>query len=186
MALCGTSILSSNYHHGNHLLPINRTKAAAACSISSSYLHKCGAKFPADIGRRTLNVSTLGFLLSFSDQPFSRLLLFSNAMASQVLELNRYTDSSEGFTLLIPSSWTKVILRRSEFKFMHSISSGLYSVYRLLKLHFDLIISAEENMIKHSPITYVGYCINGLINSMLHFLFFIGNLEINWGLMLLI
>ncbi|KAG5608829.1 hypothetical protein H5410_020110 [Solanum commersonii] len=51
--------------------------------------------------RRALNVSILTVLLSI---PFS-----SSAIAiGEVLELERYTDSAEGFTLLKPSSWSKV------------------------------------------------------------------------------
>lgn len=51
--------------------------------------------------RRALNVSILTVLLSI---PFS-----SSAIAiGEVLELERYTDSVEGFTLLKPSSWSKV------------------------------------------------------------------------------
>ncbi|XP_055801241.1 psbP domain-containing protein 2, chloroplastic [Solanum dulcamara] len=51
--------------------------------------------------RRAFNVSILTVILSI---PFS-----SFAMAiDEVLELERYTDSAQGFTLLKPSSWIKV------------------------------------------------------------------------------
>ncbi|CDP18032.1 unnamed protein product [Coffea canephora] len=55
------------------------------------------------LGRRVL--LSISSLLVCSD-PFSRSL--SMAMANQVLTLERYTDSKEGFTLLRPSSWIKV------------------------------------------------------------------------------
>lgn len=48
---------------------------------------------------------SISSLLVCSD-PYSRSL--SMAMAKQVLTLERYTDSKEGFTLLRPSSWIKV------------------------------------------------------------------------------
>lgn len=51
--------------------------------------------------RRALNVSILTVLLSI---PFSSFAI----AIGEVLELERYTDSAEGFTLLKPSSWSKV------------------------------------------------------------------------------
>lgn len=51
--------------------------------------------------RRALNVSILTVLVSI---PFSS---FAVAI-DEVLDLERYTDSAEGFTLLRPSSWIKV------------------------------------------------------------------------------
>lgn len=54
------------------------------------------------LGKRELGLSSLALTLSgiFPNLPM--------AMCSQELELERYTDSKEGFTLLRPSSWIKV------------------------------------------------------------------------------
>ncbi|XP_008460857.1 psbP domain-containing protein 2, chloroplastic isoform X1 [Cucumis melo] len=54
------------------------------------------------LSRRALNVSVLSmFLYGFSPS-------ISSAVFAEDFELERYTDSKEGFTLLRPSSWVKV------------------------------------------------------------------------------
>ncbi|XP_062093521.1 psbP domain-containing protein 2, chloroplastic [Humulus lupulus] len=54
------------------------------------------------LGKRKLGLSSLSLILSgfFPNLPM--------AMSAQELELERYIDSKEGFTLLRPSSWIKV------------------------------------------------------------------------------
>ncbi|KAG8383897.1 hypothetical protein BUALT_Bualt04G0061900 [Buddleja alternifolia] len=112
----------SNHHHHFLIvqnlatipapLPPPTTKPRSSRSSSpfstSSYDVKRSEKLAVGMGRRIimLNLSIAGFLLSF-DQPFSKTS--KAALASQLLEeLHRYTDSKQGFTLLIPTSWIKV------------------------------------------------------------------------------
>ncbi|KAL0350378.1 UNVERIFIED_CONTAM: PsbP domain-containing protein 2, chloroplastic [Sesamum radiatum] len=133
MAFCGLSLPSSNQHHPHFLIVQNLSSApsslppktprpplssssVSAITIttsssslsSSSYSNvKCSERLPVGADRRIFNLSIVGLLLSI-DEPFIKFLFFSKALASQVLELDRYTDSKEGFTLLVPSSWIKV------------------------------------------------------------------------------
>ncbi|KAL7141900.1 hypothetical protein ABFS83_08G085700 [Erythranthe nasuta] len=123
MAFCGISIPFSNPHllilHNpsspkpNKLNPPLSSSpfstAAAASSSSSSPSSTCSnvnssERLPVHPGRRTVSLSiSVGFLLSSIEQPFSNM-----AQAAQMSELYRYTDSVQGFTLLVPSSWIKV------------------------------------------------------------------------------
>ncbi|KAL0378196.1 UNVERIFIED_CONTAM: PsbP domain-containing protein 2, chloroplastic [Sesamum radiatum] len=133
MAFCGVSLPSSNQHHPHFLIVQNLSSlpsslppktprpplssypfSATATTTSSSSLSsssysnvKCSGRLPVGVDRRVFNLSIVGFLLSI-DEPLTRFLFFSKALASQVLEFDRYTDSKEGFTLLVPSSWIKV------------------------------------------------------------------------------
>ncbi|KAL2241293.1 psbP domain-containing protein 2, chloroplastic [Sesamum indicum] len=132
MAFCGISLPSSNQHHPHFLIvqnlssapsslpsktqrpplsssPLNATTiTTSSSSLSSFYSNgKCSGRLPDGVDRRIFNLSVVGFLLSI-DEPLTRFLFFSKALASQVLELDRYTDSKEGFTFLVPSSWIKV------------------------------------------------------------------------------
>ncbi|KAL7101947.1 hypothetical protein ACP275_08G088100 [Erythranthe tilingii] len=128
MALCGISIPFSNPHFlilQNPSSPkpnkpnpplssspfsttTTTTASAAATSSSSSSSSTCSnvnssERLPVHPGRRMVNLSiSVGFLLSI-EQPFS-----NKAQAAQMSELYRYTDSVQGFTLLVPSSWIKV------------------------------------------------------------------------------
>ncbi|KAL3630241.1 PsbP domain-containing protein 2, chloroplastic [Castilleja foliolosa] len=123
MALCGISATSSNHHHPSFLLhqnhrtitsfssspPPNKPKSPLSSSSSSSFNVNWTEKFSLSLGRRSIlnNLPVIGFLFSL-EQSFPRLLFFSKALASQLLQLDRYIDSKEGFTLLVPSSWNKV------------------------------------------------------------------------------
>ncbi|KAL0343230.1 UNVERIFIED_CONTAM: PsbP domain-containing protein 2, chloroplastic [Sesamum angustifolium] len=134
MAFCGISLPSSNQHHPHFLIVQNLSSApsslppktprpplssspvsATTITTSSSSLSrssysnlKCSERLPVGVDRRIFNLSIVGLLLSI-DEPFTKFLFFSKALASQVLELDRYTDSKEGFTLLVPSSWIKFV-----------------------------------------------------------------------------
>ncbi|KAL8045024.1 hypothetical protein ABFX02_08G085200 [Erythranthe guttata] len=120
MALCGISIPFSNPHFlilqnpsspkpnkpNPPLSPPPFSTAAAAASSSSSTCSNVNSseRLPFHPGRRTVSLSiSVGFLLSSIEQPFS-----NKAQAAQMSELYRYTDSVQGFTLLVPSSWIKV------------------------------------------------------------------------------
>lgn len=126
MALCAISVPPSNhYHHHNSIILQNLSSFCSSTTprkptqphhvphsstTSTSYNStKWSEKIPISQGRRMLNLSTIGAVLSLIDIPFSKFLFFSKALASQLLELESYTDSKEGFTLLIPNSWTKVL-----------------------------------------------------------------------------
>ncbi|KAL8477411.1 hypothetical protein ACS0TY_029636 [Phlomoides rotata] len=119
MAFCGISV-PSNFHHPRFLIfqnlipPSPTTSYKPRLPFSSSTSHtsysfyptySCSLKssetIPIALRRRTISLSILGFL-------FSKFLFSSDALASEELELDRYTDSKEGFTLLVPSSWIKV------------------------------------------------------------------------------
>ncbi|MCD7450039.1 PsbP domain-containing protein 2, chloroplastic [Datura stramonium] len=82
-----------------------RKRTLTVSSISTHYRNEVKKSMeklvPIVSSRRVLNVSILMALLwnSFSS--------FAMAMG-EMLELERYTDSAEGFTLLRPSSWIKV------------------------------------------------------------------------------
>ncbi|XP_075483222.1 psbP domain-containing protein 2, chloroplastic isoform X2 [Primulina tabacum] len=116
MAVCGISI-SLNKQSPPHLigtLPSLSTlkKPIQLLSSSSSSASSSGAvrwreRLGVSLGRRMFKLSIFGFLSSW-DLAFSRLLFYSEALASPLLELDRYTDSKDGFTLLVPSSWIKV------------------------------------------------------------------------------
>lgn len=121
MAFCGISV-PPNYHHPQFLIFQNLISASpttsykprlpfssAICHTSSSFSSFSTISvneretLPIATRRRAISLSILGFL-------FSRFLCSSDALASEDLELDRYTDSKEGFTLLVPSSWNKVSL----------------------------------------------------------------------------
>ncbi|KAL1539019.1 PsbP domain-containing protein 2, chloroplastic [Salvia divinorum] len=118
MAFRGVCIPSSNHHYSLSLLPnlssfsssrkptphlplsISSFSTAAAETSSSSNVkwRECS---PSTVGRRVIATSFVGFGVS-------RFLFMSKAMAEPALELHRYTDPKEGFTLLVPFSWIKV------------------------------------------------------------------------------
>lgn len=117
MAFCGVSV-PPNFHHPQFVIfqnlippsPITSYKprlpfsSTISHSPSSSFspTSSCSVKWsetlPIAVRRRTISLSILGFLFSYE------------ALASEELDLDRYTDSKEGFTLLVPSSWIKVCL----------------------------------------------------------------------------
>lgn len=119
MAFSGISIPSSHHLHPNFLIVRNLAtipstpkpqkpssplpSSPLSTPSSSSDAHRSEI-LPFSVGRRMLSLSIVGLL----EQPLSRFLFFSKAQASQLLELDRYTDPKEGFTLLVPSSWIKV------------------------------------------------------------------------------
>ena len=73
------------------------------------------------LSKRELGLSSLAFILT----GFSPNLTMP--MYAQELELERYTDSKEGFTLLRPSSWIKVF---------NIVINDLYSLLGILFLLF--------------------------------------------------
>ncbi|XP_073057469.1 psbP domain-containing protein 2, chloroplastic isoform X3 [Primulina eburnea] len=116
MAVCGISISLNKQSHPHLIgtLPSLSTlkKPIQLLSSSSSSTSSSGAvrwreRLGVSLGRRMFKLSIFGFLSSW-DLVFSRLLFNSEALASPLLELDRYTDSKDGFTLLVPSSWIKV------------------------------------------------------------------------------
>lgn len=117
MAVCGISIsnLRLNKQSHSHLigtlpsLSTLKKPIQISYSTSSSSVVRWRERLRGSLGRRMFNLSIFGFLSSW-DLEFSRPLFYSEALASPLLdlELDRYTDSKEGFTLLVPSSWIKV------------------------------------------------------------------------------
>ncbi|KAG6396263.1 hypothetical protein SASPL_142409 [Salvia splendens] len=110
MDLHGVCIPSSNHHYSLSLLLPNLSPFSSSrkptphfppLSISCSSNVKWRECLPSTAGRRVISISFLGFGVS-------RLLSMSEAMAEPALELYRYTDPKEGFTLLVPSSYVKV------------------------------------------------------------------------------
>ncbi|CAA0833897.1 PsbP domain-containing protein 2- chloroplastic [Striga hermonthica] len=104
MPLRGISVSSATHPHSN--FPILQNPATITSSLAPKIPDNVQWREkspPFSSGRRMLNLSIVGFLLSFG-QPFPRFLFFSKAMA----ELDRYTDAKQGFTVLVPSSWVKV------------------------------------------------------------------------------
>lgn len=85
---------------------IKRKRSLTVSSLSIPHNNETNKSMaemvPIVSNRRVLNLSILTFLLW---DPFSS---FAVAIGGEVLELERYTDSAEGFTLLRPSSWIKV------------------------------------------------------------------------------
>ncbi|XP_016452240.1 psbP domain-containing protein 2, chloroplastic-like isoform X2 [Nicotiana tabacum] len=84
---------------------IKRKRSLTVSSLSIPHNNETNKSMaemvPIVSNRRVLNLSILTVLLW---DPFST---FSVAIGGEVLELERYTDSTEGFTLLRPSSWIK-------------------------------------------------------------------------------
>ncbi|KAL2521251.1 PsbP domain-containing protein 2 [Forsythia ovata] len=116
MALCWISVSPSNPHHNSIIIqnlsttpssppPHKRKPAQITTSVStfasSSKPFTESERYPVVVSKRLVNFSIVGAVLS-------RFLIFSKALASQLLELQQYTDPKEGFTLFIPSSWIKV------------------------------------------------------------------------------
>ncbi|GMH10396.1 hypothetical protein Nepgr_012237 [Nepenthes gracilis] len=98
MALFGICFSSSN--HGP-LMQIQRNIHFAKTHIPKA--ENADKSSPcSSISKRSLNLSVVTFILSV---PFPAI---PTAMAEQEVELQRYTDLREGFTLLIPSSYVKV------------------------------------------------------------------------------
>lgn len=106
MAFCGVRVPSSNHHY--LLSPTTSTSPSrkptpslSSTATSSSCVAQWRERLPPTMGRRAISTSFVGLVLS-------RFLFMSKAVAEPALELDRYTDPKEGFTLLVPSSWTKV------------------------------------------------------------------------------
>ncbi|KAK2967193.1 hypothetical protein RJ640_022449 [Escallonia rubra] len=112
MALPGLSFTHSNWKllspNWTPLFPPTPSPLAlfAFSSLSSSSPKKSRTGVDNRIGtqrsKRMVNLSILSLLLS---APLSNL---SKAVGAEELELETYTDSQEGFTLLRPSSWIEV------------------------------------------------------------------------------
>ncbi|XP_073157235.1 psbP domain-containing protein 2, chloroplastic isoform X2 [Henckelia pumila] len=116
MAVCvgGISISLSKQSHSYLIgtLPSLSTlkkpiQLLSSSSASSSSVVRWRERLGGSLGRRMFNLSIFGFLSSW-DLAFSRFLFCSEALASPLLELDTYTDSKEGFSLLVPPSWIKV------------------------------------------------------------------------------
>ncbi|CAA2967607.1 psbP domain-containing 2, chloroplastic [Olea europaea subsp. europaea] len=115
MALCWISSAPSNHYHNSIIIqnlslthsspPPHKPKppqiTTSVSTLSSSNPITESGRFPVVVSKRLVNLTIVGDVLS-------RFLFFSKALASQLLELQQYTDPKEGFTLLIPSSWIKV------------------------------------------------------------------------------
>ncbi|XP_073279688.1 oxygen-evolving enhancer protein 2, chloroplastic isoform X3 [Primulina huaijiensis] len=113
MAVCGISISLNKQSHPGTLPSLSTLKkpiqllSSSSSSASSSDAVRWRERLGGSLGRRMFKLSIFGFLSSW-DLAFSRLSFYSEALASPLLELDRYTDSKDGFTLLVPSSWIKV------------------------------------------------------------------------------
>lgn len=135
MAFCGVGVPSSNHHY--LLSPTTSTTPSrkptpslppslSSTATSSSCVAQWRERLPPTMGRRTISTSFVGLVLS-------RFLFMSKAVAEPALELDRYTDPKEGFSLLVPSSWTKV---PSFFLFLKDhILSAIFSKW-VFSLHF--------------------------------------------------
>ncbi|KAM7459737.1 hypothetical protein LguiA_036280 [Lonicera macranthoides] len=114
MALCGLSVTHSNLilyipplkpttrrsrTHSPLFSPLTTTLTTL---LSQNPKQIDPVKPPICLSKRVLNLTILAVL---SSVPLSR---FSKSMAQDYLDLELYTDSKEGFTLLKPSSWIKV------------------------------------------------------------------------------
>ncbi|XP_019265531.1 PREDICTED: psbP domain-containing protein 2, chloroplastic isoform X1 [Nicotiana attenuata] len=85
---------------------IKRKRGLTVASFSTPHSNETNKSMeemvPIVSRRRVLNLSILTVLL------WDRFSSFALAIDGEVLELERYTDSAQGFTLLRPSSWIKV------------------------------------------------------------------------------
>ncbi|XP_022751985.1 psbP domain-containing protein 2, chloroplastic-like [Durio zibethinus] len=86
-----------HYHRSSPKFPSSRPKALKHQSPDKDTLLP-----PLFLTRRSLNSSALALILN------GFLPHYSKALSHNELELQRYTDVEEGFTLLRPSSWIKV------------------------------------------------------------------------------
>ncbi|KAE9608673.1 putative PsbP family protein [Lupinus albus] len=85
------------------ILSPNSTSPIPPSSIHESRSHKhVNLNLSPCLRRRSITIFLTTFLWDILPNTRRALLL------AEELELDRYTDSKEGFTLLIPSSWTKV------------------------------------------------------------------------------
>ncbi|XP_057500733.1 psbP domain-containing protein 2, chloroplastic [Actinidia eriantha] len=106
MALSGVCFVPSKLH--NLLFPSPKLQTYTTTCFSSAReklrreSNESPTKYPTScLRKRLLNLSIVAVILS---SPISSI---SKVMAEN-LELQRYTDSKEGFTLLTPPSWIKV------------------------------------------------------------------------------
>ncbi|XP_051126875.1 psbP domain-containing protein 2, chloroplastic [Andrographis paniculata] len=103
MALCGLSNPSSSHHsHLLHNLAATPPHRKPKASFSSPTL---SPPLAVSLGRRILSLSIVGFVASLE---LPLCLPMALASPAPEPELVSYTDSQEGFTLLVPSSWIKV------------------------------------------------------------------------------
>lgn len=111
MAVLKLSYLPSNHHRSlciHNVIPAQNSHTFIVCSsLSASSPSPIALDFKKSIAlsrrllfRFSVHVPVLLW------NPFSSSL--SMATTSEVLSLQRYTDSKEGFTLLKPSSWIQV------------------------------------------------------------------------------
>ncbi|XP_057419600.1 psbP domain-containing protein 2, chloroplastic [Lotus japonicus] len=95
------SLSSTLFHqHSQFTISFPKSPSSSSSSPTTCTIHE-SHKLSHSFSKRNLILTTFlwGIVLP---NPGASLLL------AQELELQRYTDSNEGFTLLTPSSWTKV------------------------------------------------------------------------------
>lgn len=112
MALKSFSTLSHNTLFHKLIHASSSSPTLIPKSTSPSCIHDSHKQMPC-FGKRKLNLTLL--LTPFLWSVFPNVLLSAQEL---ITELQRYTDSNEGFTLQIPSSWTKVCKQLSLF-FLH-------------------------------------------------------------------
>lgn len=110
MAVLKLSFLLSNHRslRIHYVIPPQNSHTFIVCSSLSA---SCPSPIALDLKKSIALSRRLLFRFSihvpvFLWNPFSSSL--SMATTSEVLSLQRYTDSKEGFTLLRPSSWIQV------------------------------------------------------------------------------
>ncbi|XVE83391.1 hypothetical protein DITRI_Ditri16bG0085300 [Diplodiscus trichospermus] len=93
----------NHYHHSSPKSSSFKPKALKHPSLeNTNNPYKKTFLPPLSLTKRTLNSSALALILN------GFLPLNSKALSDKELELERYIDVKEGFTLLRPSSWIKV------------------------------------------------------------------------------
>ncbi|XWS33128.1 hypothetical protein CRYUN_Cryun22dG0052200 [Craigia yunnanensis] len=93
----------NHYHHSSPRFPSSKHKALKRQSQeNNNNPNKETSLPPLSLTKRRLNSSALALILNVF------LPHNSKAVSDKELELERYTDVEEGFTLLRPSSWIKV------------------------------------------------------------------------------
>ncbi|KAK8331452.1 hypothetical protein V6Z12_A10G075100 [Gossypium hirsutum] len=92
-----------HFHRSSPKFPCFVPKALRPHSLENNKnLNKATLLFPLSLTKRALNSSAL-LLIFYGFFPHN-----SKAFSDKDLDLERYTDFEQGFTLLRPSSWNKV------------------------------------------------------------------------------
>lgn len=112
MALKSFSTLSHNTLFHKLINASSSSPTLIPKSTSPSCIHDSHKQTPC-FTKRELNLTLL--LTPFLWSVLPNALLSAQEL---IMELQRYTDSNEGFTLQIPSSWTKVCQQLSVFFFI--------------------------------------------------------------------